>query len=70
MYGENSLVSTICSRTNELSAAQEDLAILGEGKPPQQEVDLTGKSKRSQSFIWGTVVLVIGMILIFKIKKR
>lgn len=69
MYGAKSLVSIICDRTNKMSSLQEDLKILGEGQPPIEEVDLTGKHKGNQLFIWVAVALIIGVILIF-ISKR
>ena len=65
LYGAQSLASTICDRTNELSVLQEDLKILGEGQPPIEDVDLTGKHKGNQYYIWGAVVIVIGILLIF-----
>lgn len=70
MYGAKSLVSIICDRTNELSSSQEDLAILGEGQPPIEEVDLTGKYEGNQLYIWFAVVIAIGIILIFILKRR
>ncbi|MEK3889499.1 hypothetical protein [Bacillus sp. FSL K6-3431] len=65
MYGSNTLTSLICDRTNELSSSQEDLEILGEGKPPIEKVDLTGKHEGNQFYIWVTVLLVPGLFVIF-----
>ena len=65
MYGAKTLVSTICDRTNELSVLQEDLKILGEGQPPIEEVDLTGKHEGNQLYIWGAVVIAIGIAFNF-----
>lgn len=70
MYGAKSLVSVICDRTNELDSSQEDLAILGEGQPPVEEVDLTDKHAGNQFYIWGAVVVAIGIVLIFVLKRR
>ena len=53
MYGAKALVSTICDRTNELSVLQEDLTILGEGQPPIEDVDLTGKHEGNQLLYMG-----------------
>ena len=69
MYGAKSLVSTICDRTNELSVLQEDLTILGEGQPPIEDVDLTGKHEGNQYYIWVAIVIAIGILLIFIFKK-
>ncbi|MCR8658792.1 hypothetical protein [Paenibacillus endoradicis] len=41
MYGDKEqLVSIMCDRTNVLAQAQDDLAILGEGKVPTEQVNL------------------------------
>ena len=70
MYGAKSLVTTICDRTNDLSVLQEDLTILGKGQPSIEEVDLTGKHKGNQFYMWGAVVIVISIIFIFIFKRR
>lgn len=70
MYGEKSLVSIMCDRTNELRSLQEDLKILGEGQPPTEEVDLTGKHEGSQLYLWVAVVVAIGIIFIFILFKK
>lgn len=70
MYGEKSLVTTVCNRTNKLSVLQEDLTILGAGQPPIEEVDLTGSHEGSQYFIWGIAVIAIGIVFIFLFKRR
>jgi hypothetical protein len=70
MYGAQSLVSTICDRTNELSVLQEDLKKLGEGQPPIEEVDLSGKHNRNQLYMWIAVVTAIGILFLFIIRRR
>ena len=70
MYGAKSLVSTICDRTDELIVLQKDLTILGEGQPPIEEVELTGKHEGNQLYIWGAVVIAIGIIFIFILNRR
>lgn len=69
MYGEKSLVSVICDRSNELSSSQEDLKILGEGQPPIEEVDLTSKHEGNQLYIWVAVIVAIAVVLIFILKR-
>lgn len=69
MYGEKSLVSITCDRTNELSSAQEDLAILSEGQPPIKDVDLTGKHEENRFYIWAAVAVAIGVALIFILRR-
>lgn len=64
MYGDKSLVAIICSRTTELSLAQEDLSILGEGEQPTNEVDLTGQQAGSQFNLWIGIVVALFTVLI------
>ena len=70
MYGAESLVSVICDRTNELSSLQNDLAILGEGQPPIEEVDLSDQHKGNQLYIWVTIVVAIYKVAIFLLIRR
>ncbi|MEK5520889.1 hypothetical protein MHI39_01205 [Heyndrickxia sp. FSL K6-6286] len=70
MYGKKTLVTIICDRTNELGSSEEDLAILGEGQPPIEEVDLTDKQEGNGLYIWGAVVIAIGIVLFFVFKRR
>ncbi|WP_169907835.1 hypothetical protein [Priestia abyssalis] len=44
--------------------------MLGEGKPPIEEVDLSSKHNRSQIYIWATVVVAIGIVVFFIINRR
>ena len=67
---QSHLYQLICDRTNELSVLQEDLTILGEGQPPIEEVDLTGKHEGNQLYMWGAVVIAIGIVFIFIFKRR
>lgn len=64
MYGDKSLVAIICSRTTELSLAQEDLLILGEGELPTNEVDLTVQQAGSQLNLWIGIVIALFTFLI------
>ena len=70
MYGAKVLVSTLCNRTNEWSVLQEDLKILGEGQPPIEDVDLTGKHEGNQLYIWVAIVIAIGILLISIFRRR
>ena len=70
MYGAKVLVSTLCNRTNEWSVLQEDLKILGEGQPPIEDVDLTGKQEGNQLYIWVAIVIAIGILLISIFRRR
>ncbi|WP_454191222.1 hypothetical protein [Paenibacillus sp. Marseille-Q7038] len=65
MYGDKEqLVTIICDRTSVLAQAEEDLAILGEGKAPTKQVDLTRELNRLSSGTWITMlgIVIIGMI--------
>jgi LPXTG-motif cell wall-anchored protein len=70
MYGAKAFVSTLCNRTNEWSVLQEDLKILGEGQPPIEDVDLTGKHEGNQLYIWVAIVIAIGILLISIFRRR
>ncbi|MBY0121832.1 hypothetical protein [Bacillus sp. S/N-304-OC-R1] len=79
MYGPKELVTIICDRTNKLSASQEDIQVLGAGTPPTEMVDLTKKIEEKQErieekqkFIWGAVILTIGIgaVLILLLRGR
>lgn len=50
MYGDKEqLVTIMCDRTNSLSKAREDLAILGEGRVPIDQVSLENELDRKQT---------------------
>lgn len=72
MYGEKKLITTICDRTNKLSASQEDLIILGDGQSPNEIVDLTEEHKGNQLYMWGAIVavIVIGLAVIIVLRRR
>ncbi|NEU31742.1 hypothetical protein GN156_13305 [bacterium LRH843] len=70
MYGTISLVSIICDGTDNLSSSYDDLAILGEGQPPIEEVDLSGNQNGNQMYIWGTVLIALGIFVTILFKKR
>ncbi|WP_174615289.1 hypothetical protein [Virgibacillus ihumii] len=69
MYGAKTLVSTMCDRTDVLSSSQ-DLEVLGEGKPPTEEVDLSAEHNGNQIYIRATVVVAIGIIMLFILVRR
>lgn len=67
MYGDQEkLVSIICSRTTELTNAQEDLAILGEGTAPRERINLKEEQIedgriRPHPYVW---VTLLGIVLL------
>lgn len=63
MYGnEDELVSIICSRTAELSKAQEDLSVFGEGDVTQKQVNLKGELDGVNLYVWILVVILLGTL--------
>ncbi|MBP2241515.1 hypothetical protein J2Z40_002078 [Cytobacillus eiseniae] len=69
MYGKSSLVSIICDRTNKISLLQEDLAILGDGQPPMEQVDLSREHSGSSFYSWILVIIAISAVGIFFIRR-
>ena len=70
MYGAKSLVSTMGNRTDVLSSAQKDLEVLGEGQPPIEVVNLTGKRNRDLIYIWATLGVAICIVVFFILIRR
>ncbi|RTE11448.1 LPXTG cell wall anchor domain-containing protein [Paenibacillus whitsoniae] len=75
MYGDKELLVTIiCDRTKQLSQAQEDLAVLGEGRLPTKQVNLAWEYFQLSPFSWtvliGAAVVVIGGAVILLRRKR
>jgi hypothetical protein len=70
MYGKKLLTSIICDRTVELVAANEDLSVLGEGKPPVEKVDIVSNDVNSRNLIFILFgVIVAGLIAIWGWKR-
>lgn len=70
MYGEkDDLVTIICDRTNELITAQEDLALLGQGKIPTEQVNLKGELRGISLYVWGIAIAIVGIVVSFVWKK-
>lgn len=73
MYGAKSLVSSMCGRTNVLISSQNDLAVLGEGEVPIEEVNLSGEQTRNQIIIWtslGLAFFTVILTILYRRKKR
>ena len=70
VYGGKPLVSVMCDRTDILSSSQEDLEVLGEGRPPTEEVDLSGNHDGNQIYIWSTVALALGVLGVLILNRR
>ncbi|QOY36775.1 hypothetical protein AWH56_003730 [Anaerobacillus isosaccharinicus] len=69
MYGDKTLVAVICSRTSEISLAQGDLQILGEGEIPLKDVELSiVEINKKEAILGGTQslwgILILGVLLI------
>lgn len=70
MYGEAELVTIICDRTTEMGAAQEDLAVLGEGKEPTVQVDLEVGKSNLMMWVIANIILVIVIFLAWRWYKK
>lgn len=73
MYGENTLVSTICDRTGELQSLQDDLTFLSEGKVPSQKVDLADELEGNPNYLYlivGATIIGVVLIVVFIVQKR
>ncbi len=68
MYGTNELITIICDRTAVLSQAQGDVAVLGEGQAPSEEVDLLSQNGWLLPVI-GFIVLAIIVFTVYRRKK-
>lgn len=72
----NVLKTSICSRTQALTVASEDLASLGAGKSPvqedQQPTPTTDKQTLVSPYLWATGILVLAGVtyIIVKMKKK
>jgi hypothetical protein len=67
MYGDkDQLVTIICDRTGEYTETHEDLAVLGEGRAPTEQVNLERELPGGLAGVWivlGGVVAVIVVLL-------
>lgn len=71
MYGKKELVTILCDRTRLVTAADEDFAVLGEGKAPNQEVNL---NTHDNTMVWvklATIaIIIIGMSFVINIVRK
>lgn len=70
MYGSKSLVTGICDRTNYITSLKDDLPILGAGKPPVENVDLSSEQNGFQIYLWAAGVVVSGIMVFLLLKFR
>jgi hypothetical protein len=70
IYGDkDDLTTIICDRTNEVSAAQDDLIILGEGKVPTETVNLENEWNGISPYAWILAIIVIVAVAFFIWKR-
>jgi hypothetical protein len=62
MYGKSQLSTGICDRTVDLTAANEDLKILGKGDIPVKQVDIVSANKKGTIYFVVFVIFFIGII--------
>ncbi|RBW68044.1 hypothetical protein [Bacillus taeanensis] len=60
--GDGRLQTTLCSRTAELAAANEDLKELGKGEEPEKEVEV--KEDSGNPFPFSIVLVIVGLVVI------
>jgi hypothetical protein len=65
MYGKKQLITTICDRTVALSSANEDLGVLGEGKPPIKQVDIISDNQNRSTLIIMLTIFTVGVVGLF-----
>ena len=70
MYGDKQLSTTICDRTTEMATAQKDLAILGEGKLPTEQVNLEGELGAASRTLWVLAIGIVGIAGFFIWRRR
>ncbi|WP_050184146.1 hypothetical protein [Domibacillus robiginosus] len=71
MFGSDGLTVVICSRTAEISAAQDDLFILGEGQAPGKKVDLQNRGAEKVFIILtGTAIAAFFIWQYFKNRHK
>ncbi|MDN7243057.1 hypothetical protein QWY14_14735 [Planococcus sp. N028] len=68
--GFHEFETVICSRTSELGSAQEDLAVLGAGTPPTEQVNLASQENRQTIFMWIVSFLIVGVSAVYILLKR
>lgn len=62
--GENSLSTSICSRTRSLATAQDDLSVLGEGKAPFLQPNVPETPPERQSDFSQNLMLIVSWVII------
>lgn len=67
---ESKLKTYLCTRTKELSFAQDDLFVLGEGSLPVSDVDTATEQKSFLHYIPIIFVIILGLLIGIMNKKR
>lgn len=66
----NQLETIICDRTKELSLAEEELAMLGDGKKPKKDINLEAKFKSNPLYLWLIILGILTAIIYFTRLRR
>jgi hypothetical protein len=69
-YEADVLTTNICDRTVELTKANNDLLLLGEGGTPTEIVNLESESKYFNVIWWGPFIVVPVLIVVFIWKRK
>ena len=70
MYGAKTLTTTMCDRTNRLSALQDDLEVLGAGETPIKTADLSSNQNSTPLYPWIAGALAVVALAVFLLMKR
>lgn len=62
-FNDHELSTDICHRTRERISAQEDLALLGEGKAPTQNVNLEDEFRGTGPYVWLAAIVGLGIVI-------
>jgi hypothetical protein len=78
-FFDNHLTTSICSRTDEINTAKEDIVFLEKGKVPKEKVpkekapvekvNIEGDSNRVNYYAWGMGLALVGVIVFFIYKN-
>ena len=72
MYGEKSLTTIMCDRTNRLSALQEDLEFLGAGEAPTEKAELNSNNNNNPFYLWiaGALAIIVALVAFLFMKRK
>lgn len=70
MYGEKSLTTIMCDRTNTLSALQEDLEFLGAGETPTEKAEMNSNNNNNPFYLWIALAIIVALPAFLFMKRK